>query len=248
MRSVGFISQMDNNGIVLCIARLIAGFGKKTILIDATGSRRTRYTIPTMFGAARQDQTVIQYDSIDVAVGFNNILELKKYLLTKGEDFNDFEYVLINTDREEMCEEFDLKNANKLFFTTTYDKYELNRGVELLKYVCATKRREDTQARLDINKVLVYTEIRTQSNNYINSLTGELPIDWQGNDIVLSYEEGDWSAFIQNQYSNKIEFKYLSRHTKEGIAEAATRILEEPKDRVIKAMKNIEKSASFSKR
>ena len=248
MKSVGFISQMDNNGIVLCISKVLTAFGKKTILIDATSSQRTRYTIPTMFGAARQEQTVIQYDGIDVAVGFNNILELKKYLLTKGEDFNDFEYVIINTDREEMCEEFDIKNANKLFFTTTYDKFELNRGVELLKYVCATKRREDTQAMLEVNKMVVYTEIRTQSANYIDNLTSELPINWQGNAINLSYEEGDWSAFIQNQYSNKIEFKYLSRHTKEGIAEAATRIIEEPKDRVLKAMKGAEKSASFSRR
>ena len=75
-----------------------------------------------------------------------------------------------------------------------------------------------------------------------------MPIEWEGSDINLSYEEGDWSAFIQNQYSNKIEFKYLSKHTKEGIAEAATRILEEPKDRVLKALKSIEKSAAFSKR
>jgi len=248
MRSVGFIGQMDNNGIVLCIARLIAGFGKKTILVDATTAQRTRYTIPTMFGAARLEQTVTQYDGIDVAVGFNNILELKKYLLTKGEDFNDFEYVIINTDREEMCEEFDIKSAHKIFFTTTYDKYELNRGVELLKYVCATKRREDTQAVLNVNKILVYTEIKSQGINYIDSLTAELPVTWEGPAINLSYEEGDWSAFIQNQYSNKIEFKYLSKHTKEGIAEAVTRILEEPKDRVAKALKNVEKAASFTKR
>ena len=248
MKSIGFISQMDNNGIVLCIARLIAGFGKKTIIVDATSAQRTRYTIPTLFSASRQEQAVIQYDSIDVAIGFNNILELKKYLLTKGEDFNDFEYVIINTDREEMCEEFDIKNANKIFFTSTYDKYELNRGVELLKYVCATKRREDTQAMLEVNKVLVYTEIRSQADHYIESLTGELPISWQGSDINLSYEEGDWSAFIQNQYSNKIEFKYLSKHTRDGIAEAVTRITDEPKDRVLKVMKTVEKSASFSRR
>ncbi len=248
MKSVGFISQMDNNGIVLCIARLIAGFGKRTILVDATLSQRTRYTIPTMFGTSRQEQAVIQYDAIDVAIGFNNILELKKFLLTKGEDFNDYEYVIINTDREEMCEEFDIKNAHKLFFTSTYDKYELNRGIELLKYVCATKRREDTQAQIDMSKILVFTEIKSQGSTYIDDLTRELPINWQEPDINLSYEEGDWSAFIQNQYSNKIEFKYLSRHTKEGIIEAATRILEEPKDRVIKAARNVEKAASFTRR
>ncbi len=248
MKSIGFISQMDNNGIILCIARLIAGFGKRTIIVDATSTQRTRYTIPTMFGATRQDQTVVQYDAIDVAIGFNNILELKKFLLTKGEDFNDYEYVIINTDREEMCEEFDIKNAHKLFFTTTYDKYELNRGIELLKYVCATKRREDTNAQINMSKIVVYTEIKSQGSSYVDDLTRELPIVWEAPDINLSYEEGDWSAFIQNEYSNKIEFKFLSKHTKEGIIDAATRILEEPKDRVIKAARNVEKAATFNRR
>ena len=248
MKSIGFISQMDDNGIVLCISRLVAQFGKKTILVDATSTQRTRFTVPAMFGASRQEQTVIQYDSVDVAIGFNNILELKKYLLTKGEDFNDYEYVIINTDKEEMCEEYDIKNANKLFFVSTYDKYEVSRGVDLLKYVCATKRSDDTQAVLNVNKIMVYTEIKSQAFSFIDSLTADLPINWEQPDINLSYEDGDWSVFIQNQYSNKIEFKYLSKHTKEGIVEAAVRILEEPKDRVAKALKSVEKSAAFSKR
>ena len=248
MKSIGFISQMDNNGIVLCVARLIAGFDKRTIVVDATSSQRTRYTIPTMFGTSRQEQTVIQYDAIDVAIGFNNLLELKKFLMTKGEDFNDYEYVIINTDREEMCEEFDIKNAHKIFFTSTYDKYELNRGIELLKYVCATKRREDTQAQINMSKVLVYTEIKSQGSTYIDDLTRELPINWEQPDINLSYEEGDWSAFIQNQYSNKIEFKYLSKHTKEGIVDIASRILEEPRDRVMRSAKVVERSATVFKK
>lgn len=248
MKSIGFVGQMDNNGIVLCIARIIAAFGRKVILIDATSSQRTRYTVPRPAGISRAEQFLTQYDSVEVAIGFNNILELKKHMLANGEDFNDFEYVIINTDREEMCEEFDIKNAHNIFFTSTFDQYDLNRGVELLKFVCATKRREDTNARISVNKVLTYTELKTQGNDFINALTKELPLDWIEPDITLSYDEGDLSAYIQNQYSNKIEFKNLSRQTKEGIAEAVVRIMDEPKDRVQKAIRNVEKTSSFARR
>lgn len=246
MKSIGFVGQMDNSGLVLCVSRLINAFGKKVIYIDATKSQRTRYTVPVILSANKQEQYVVQYDNVEVAVGFNNILELKKYLFTKGEDFNDFDYVIINTDREEMCEEYDIKNANNIFFTTTFDKFDLMRGIELLKYICATKRREETEANLSVSKVLTYTHIKTADNKYIDKLSDSAPVEWIGKDIVLSYDEGDLSAFIQNQYSNKIEFKNLSQQTKDGLIEIACRITGEEKEKMKKAVKNVERIAKFS--
>ena len=145
-----------------------------------------------------------------------------------------------------MCEEYDIKNANNIFFTTTFDKYDLNRGIELLKYICATKRREDTEAKLNVTKVLSYTQIKTADNKYVDRLADTIPVVWLDKDVVLSYDEGDLSAFIQNQYSNKIEFKNLSNQTKEGIAEIVYRITGEEKDKIKKAIKNVEKISRFS--
>jgi hypothetical protein len=247
MKSIGFVSQMDCSGFLNCIARLVAQFGKKVIVIDATSQQRTRYTVPGMF-SRNTEQYVNKHDNIDIAVGFNNILELKKWHVTKGEDFNDYDYVFINTDRQEMCEEFDLNNANSLFFATTYDRFELDKGVELLKYICASKRNDDTNAKVKINTIIVSTAINTVNSRRIDDLTSEMPIEQIGEKIELSYDEGDLSALIQNQYSNKIEFKNLSRQSKEGIAEAASRILEEPKEKVLKAVKGVEKNSSFFKR
>ena len=167
-------------------------------------------------------------------------------MFTKGEDFNDFDYVLIDTDREEMCEEYDIKNANNIFFLSTFDKYELSRGIELLKYICATKRREDTEAKVNVSKVLAYTQIKTADNKYIERMSDSIPVIWEGKDIILSYDEGDLSAYIQNQYSNKIEFKNLSVQTKDGIIEIVCRITGEEKDRVKKAVKNVERISKFS--
>ena len=117
-----------------------------------------------------------------------------------------------------------------------------------VKFVCATKRREDTNATLKVNKILYYTEIRSQADSYIDALTKELPVEWEGQDIVLSYDEGDLSAYIQNQYCNKIEFKNISKITRQGIVEAVVRITDEPKDRVLKALKNIDRTSAFSRR
>ena len=247
MKSIGFISQMDDDGIVLCIARLVAQFGKKVVVVDATRQQRTRYTVEGITSRT-VEQYVNKHDCVDIAVGFSNILELKKWFVTKGEDFNDYEYVFIMTNREEMCEEYDLKSANELFFVTTYDKYELDKGVELLKFVCASKRGEDPNARLQVSTIIVSTAINTMDSRRIDDLTQDLQIENIGEKIEMSYDEGDLSALIQNQYSNKIEFKNLSKETKAGIVEAVIRITEEPKDRVQKALKAAEKNSSFIKR
>ncbi|MBR6253571.1 MAG: hypothetical protein IKR04_07045 [Clostridia bacterium] len=245
MKSVGFIGQIDNNGFILSVAKLVSAFDNKVLVIDATSTQKSRYNTPNMFNVSRLDQTIVLFDNIDIAIGFNNILEIKKYKLTKGEDFNDYDFVFIYTDREEMCEEFDIKNANQLFFMATFDHFDLYRGVELLKFVTATKRRENTEARLSVNKVVSYTQKNTPATTLVNNLTNELEVNWQGVDIIPSYDEGDLSVYIQNQYDNKIDFKLLSVQTKDAITEASIRIMDESKDRVKKAIKNIEKNTSF---
>jgi len=244
MESIGIIGQTDSNGMILCVCRLINQFGKKIVYVDATKQQRTRYTVPQL--RSRQEQTLVQYDGIEVAIGFNNLLELKKYMITKGEDFNDYDYVLINTDREEMCEEFDLKNANHLFFSSTLDKFELNRGIEILKYVCATKRRDTPDANLKLTKILTYTELKSSADaNIIEDLAKDLPIEWKP-EVLLNYDDGDLSVYIQNQYSNKVEFRRISNNTKNGFVEIVHQILGEDKDKIKRAIKAVEKNAKFN--
>ena len=76
-------------------------------------------------------------------------------------------------------------------------------------------------------------------------MTNDLEVEWIGQDIIPSYDEGDLSVYIQNQYDNKVDFKQLSVQTKDAICEATIRITGEQKDRVKKAVKNIEKNSSF---
>jgi len=68
MKSVGFVGQMDCSGFVLCVARLIEALDKRVIYIDATKNQKTRYTVPIILSANRQEQYVTQFDRVEVAV------------------------------------------------------------------------------------------------------------------------------------------------------------------------------------
>ncbi len=247
MKSIGFIGKMDKTDLIQYVGKMISAMDKRTIFIDATSSQKTRYVIPVISGMEEQNQYIVERDGIDIAVGFNNILELKKYLIGKGEDFNDYEYVLIDIDSDEMCEEYDMKNANNLFFVSSFDKMHVNGGIDLLRFICATKRRENPDAKVDISKILFFhSGISKVDIKYISTLTDNLPINWIGNEIALPYTGEDLSVNIQNQYSSKINPKPLTKEMKDGIIEIVSKITDEDKNKLKKVLANIEKVARFT--
>ncbi|MBQ9267767.1 MAG: hypothetical protein IJ217_05805 [Clostridia bacterium] len=247
MKSIGFVGNMDKTELIQYVAKMISVTGSKTILIDATRLQKTRYTIPTINGMGDQNQYIVEHDGIDVAVGFNNILELKKYLISKGEDFNEYDYVLVDIDSDEMSEEYDMKNANSLFFVTSYDKMHITKGIDVLRFICATKRRENPDAKLDLFKILYFSDmINTADTKYIDNLTDNLPLNWNGT-VSMPYNGTDISVNIQNQYSTKVDFRYLSPDAKNGIIDIVNVITGEDKNKLKKAEKNIEKVAKFAR-
>ena len=246
MKSVGFIGKTDKTELVGYVSKIVASTGKKVIMIDATNIQKTRYTIPTIDEMEVDSQYVIQFDNIDIAVGFSNILELKKYLLSKGEDFNEYDYVIIDTDQEEMIDEYDLKSANALFFVSSYDKLHIRKGIELLRFLCATKRKVEPNGIVTINKIVYFSDINTADARYFEQLSENLPIEWTGKQLNYPYDQGDLSVNIQNQYSNKFDIRMLSKTYKEAIANTVEVITEESGSEIRKVMKNVEKNARFS--
>jgi len=222
--------------------------GKKTIYIDATLNQKARYIIPTIGDMESQNQYVVQHDGVEFAIGFTNMLELKKYFLSKGEDFTEFEYVIVNTDINEMCEEYDLKNANSLFFISSYDKFHITKGTELLQFMCAMKRKADVDAQLALTMLLLYSDVNTADTSYINNRTDNLPIIWAHHTITFPYDqENDLSVNIQNQYSNKIDMKNLSSTYKEALSETVAVITGDDKKVMKKVIKNISSSSKFGR-
>lgn len=246
MKCIGFIGRADKTELIGYIAKILNSAGRKVILLDATINQKTRYTIPTIDDMDSQSQYVTQHDGVEIAVGFVNMLELKKYLLSKGEDFNSYDYVLIDTDQEEMIEEYDLKSANVNFFITSYDKWCIHKGIELLRFLCAQKRRTDPDAVININKIIYYSDINTADSKYVERLSENLPISWNGNSLNIPYDHGDLSVNIQNQYSSKFDIRLLSKVYKDTLASIIGIIAGDEMQNIKKIMKNVEKTTRFS--
>ena len=77
MKSVGFIGKADKTDLVSYVSKIITAMGKKVIMIDATSTQKTRYTVPCITPSVYYITT---YEDIDVAVGFENMERLKQYI------------------------------------------------------------------------------------------------------------------------------------------------------------------------
>lgn len=77
MKKIGFIGAYDKTDLILYVAKAAVEVGKTVLVIDATVLQKARYIVPCI---APSKYYITEYEKIDVAVGFNNLDEIKKYL------------------------------------------------------------------------------------------------------------------------------------------------------------------------
>lgn len=77
MKKIGFIGAYDKIDLILYVAKAITEMNKTVLVVDATTLQKARYVVPCI---APSKCYVTEYEKIDVAVGFNNLDEIKKYL------------------------------------------------------------------------------------------------------------------------------------------------------------------------
>ena len=77
MKKIGFIGAYDKTDLILYVAKATVEAGKSVLVIDATVLQKARYIVPCI---APSKYYITEYEKIDVAVGFNNLDEIKKYL------------------------------------------------------------------------------------------------------------------------------------------------------------------------
>lgn len=77
MKKIGFIGAYDKTDLILYVAKTIAEMNKKVLVVDTTLLQKARYIVPCI---APSKCYITEYEKIDVAVGFNDLDEIKKYL------------------------------------------------------------------------------------------------------------------------------------------------------------------------
>ena len=230
MKKIGFIGAYDKTDLIIYIAKILTTLKKKVLVIDATTKQKARYVVPVINPTKMY---VTEYEEIDIAVGFSNIEDIKKYLGYSEEQELDYDIVLIDTDSIEGFNIFKLEESFKNYFVTSFDAYSLKKGLEILS---------ELKTVVSLTKVLFAEEMLKEEDDYLNFLSLGYKIIWNEYRIYFPIENGDLSVIYENQRVAKIKFKKLSIQYKDGLAYMSEEILGDVSEMTIRrAFKLIEK-------
>lgn len=230
MKKIGFIGAYDKTDLILYVAKILTTLQKKVLLVDATTNQKARYVIPVINPTTMY---VTEYEEIDIAVGFSNFNDIRKYLGIPEEQELEYDIALIDTDNIEGVDNFGLQDAQKNYFVTSFDAYSLKKGLEALI---------DLKSAMSLTKILYSKDMLKEEDDYLNFLSLGYKIIWNENRIYFPIENGDLSVIYENQRVAKIKFRKLSIQYKDGLAYLAEEILGDTSESAVRrAIKTIEK-------
>lgn len=230
MKKIGFIGAYDKIDLVIYIAKILTVLGKKVLVIDSTINQKARYVVPVINPTVKY---ITEFEEIDIAVGFENFDEIKQYLSISDGGELDYDFALIDVDNEKGFNEFNIAEAQKSYFVTSFDSYSLKKGLEI--FVGLKKA-------ISLTKILYTKQVLKEEDDYLNFLSLGYKIIWSEYRIYFPIENGDLSVIYENQRVSKIKFKKLSVQYKDSLAYIAEEILVNVSEgNIRRAIKTIEK-------
>lgn len=230
MKKIGFIGAYDKTDLIIYVAKILETLNQKVLVIDATINQKARYVVPVI---SPTTEYVTEYEDIDIAVGFSNEESIKRYLGLADDQEMEYDMVLVDTDNYKGFEEFQLKDAQKNYFVTSFDVYSLKKGLEIIN---------NLEEPVSLTKILFSKEMLKEEDDYLNFLSLGCKVIWNEYRVYFPIENGDLSVIYENQRVAKVKFKKLSVQYKDGLAYIAEEILGDANEtRVRKAIKTIER-------
>lgn len=228
MKKVGFIGAYDKTDLLVNIAKVLTEMKNKVLIIDTTINQKAKYIVPAINPTVSY---ITSFEDIDIAVGFNNTEEIKEYIGVTKE--LPYDILLIDVDMPQKIEQFQLENAEKNYFVTSFDVYSLKKGLEILSNINAT---------MELTKILFSKEMLKEEDDYLNFLALGYKVIWNDERIYFPIENGDLSVIYENQRVQKIKFKRLSVQYKDSMGFIVQQILNQSNDSYVRrVIKGIER-------
>ena len=230
MKKIGFIGAYDKTDLILYIGKIITTLKKKVLIIDTTTNQKAKYVVPVINPTTKY---ITEYEEMDIAVGFSDIEDIKKYLGVSEDKELEYDMIFVDVDNIEGFNNFHLEEAQKNYFVTSFDVYSLKKGLEVLRELTTV---------VSLTKVLFSKDMIKEEDDYLNFLSLGYKIIWNEYRIYFPIENGDLSVIYENQRVAKIKLRKLSVQYKDSLAYLAEEILGDTSESAVRrAIKYIEK-------
>lgn len=226
MKKVGFIGGYNKIDMLLYVAKMLTIAEKKVLLVDTTKEQTAKYVVPAINPTVSY---ITNYENIDVAIGFNNLREIKEYL---SEEL-DYDFILVDIDNIQAFINYEMDNSFKNYFVTSFNVYSIKKGLEIIKELANP---------IELTKVIFAKQILDEENNYLDFLSLGYKVKWNDYRVYFPLEMGDESAIIDNQRLSRIKFSNLTSQYKESLMYITEELIGENEvNNFIKNLRNFEK-------
>lgn len=226
MKKVGFIGGYNKIDMLLYVAKMLTIAEKKVLLVDTTKEQTAKYVVPAINPTVSY---ITNYENIDVAIGFNNLREIKEYL---SEEL-DYDFILVDIDSIQAFINYEMDNSFKNYFVTSFNVYSIKKGLEIIKELANP---------IELTKVIFAKQILDEENNYLDFLSLGYKVKWNDYRVYFPLEMGDESAIIDNQRLSRIKFSNLTSQYKESLMYITEELIGEKEvNNFIKNLRNFEK-------
>ena len=214
MRKIGFMRAYDKANFMIYTAKVLRLLDYKVLVVDASSVQKIKYIIPAINPTKSY---ITSFEDIDFAVGFEEWAEVERYLgirydsneaeVTKA-NTDIYDYVLIDIDSAERLESFEMENADKNYFVTSFDMFSLKKGIDIFKNVIRP---------MDLTKIEFAYETSKEDEDYLNYISLEYRVNWNNYVFYFQILGEDNKVFEENQRLEKIRFRRLSIGYKEAL-------------------------------
>lgn len=228
MEKIGFVGAYDKTDFIIYIAKILTVLGKKVLVVDSTTNQKAKYVVPVINPTKFY---VTQYENFDVSVGFKNFDDIASYLGVERVG-NLYDIALLDIDESKTFNDFEMRNATKNYFVTSFDLFSLKKGLEVL-----TGLEETTK----MTKVLFSRNANSEENDYLNFLSMNYKVIWDDEIVYFPIDRGDLSVIIENQRISSIKFRNFTEEFMAGFSILAQEITGVGLNDLKKVFKTLEK-------
>ena len=204
MEQIGFLGSFDKKDLLLGIAKILVTVGKKVLIVDATLMQRLKYIAPNVSNN-RTITYISEYQGIDIALGFMNLMGIAQYL---GTTQLPYEILLIDTDNVQTMNSFMIPRSKVNFFVTSYDQYEISRMIENFQYF---------NQPLELVKVVYSADNSPQQSEYFAHIMEKTPVKIKSSEVHFTDTIEDRKATLENQLMREIRLKRYTNSYRDSI-------------------------------
>ncbi len=226
MKEVGFIGAFDKTDLIIYIAKILTVLGKRVLIADTTITQKARYVVPALNPTLSY---ITEFEEIDIAVGFSSLEAIAEYT-NRPVNQLEYDYLLVDVDDAKLAMNFRVDIASENFFVTSFDTYEIRKGLEILN---------GFPTPIKMTKALFSKEVTKEDDDYLNYLSLGSKVMWENDRVYFPLEMGDKTAMIENQKVSKVRFDNLTQMYKDGLEYMVAKLEPDSQAKLRKIMKEI---------